>query len=456
MGSFNYDCAKWLSDRLMELRSHETVVRDTPAFLDMLGKHPIENAIMVSFDAVSLFTNIPVDFTINLILNSIFNKDNKTFHGLNKSRLKKLLTWCAKTTTFQFNGKFYKQTDGVAMGSPIAPLMADVFMNHVVTQALKETPIQSRPDLLCRYVDDLFLLFPSSSAVELFYTKMNSVHRSVQFTKDFECNNSIPFLDVLVQRTPSGLCTSTYRKPTHTGLYSKWSSFVPLQYKRNLVTSLLNRAHFISSSYEIMHKEFETIKSMLMRNGFPPAFICSCIRKLLTKQRIPKEEINQSNISPTRKKYIVFRLPFIGAYSYNIQQELRNIRQHFKLDEVVFRLIHDTCKLKSRFPIKDPQPLLSRSNVVYKLKCSCGDAYIGQTKRNLLTRINEHRKSIQSEVNAHLERNPTHTVNFTEPEILASARGGKQLLLLESLLIQEHRPALNVDNTSTPLVLFNV
>ena len=70
-----------------------------------------------------------------------------------------------------------------------------------------------------------------------------------------------------------------------------------------------------------------------------------------------------------------------------------------------------------------------------------------------MSKINEHRKSAQSEVNAHLERNPTHTVNLTA---LASVRGGKQLLLLESLLIQEHRPALNIDNTSTPSVLFNV
>ena len=72
--------------------------------------------------------------------------------------MKKLLERVVKTTTFQFNGRFHREVDGVAMGSPIAPLMADVCMNYIIDQALAVTPPECRPDLLCRYVDDLFLL----------------------------------------------------------------------------------------------------------------------------------------------------------------------------------------------------------------------------------------------------------------------------------------------------------
>jgi len=131
IGSFSYDCAKWLSDSLSELRHHETCVKDTLTFLSLLQDRSSSGKIMTSFDVTSLFTNVPVDFTINLILDSVF-RSNDEFNGLNRRRMKKLLEWVVKTTTFQFNGRFYRQVDGVAMGSPIAPLMADVCMNYII------------------------------------------------------------------------------------------------------------------------------------------------------------------------------------------------------------------------------------------------------------------------------------------------------------------------------------
>ena len=94
--------------------------------------------------------------------------------------------WVVKTTTFQFNGHFYRHVNGVAMGSPTAPLMADVRMNYVIDQALVVTPPECRPDLLCRYVDDMFLLFPNENYLNRFFTNINSVHRNIVFTKELE------------------------------------------------------------------------------------------------------------------------------------------------------------------------------------------------------------------------------------------------------------------------------
>ena len=80
---------------------------------------------MTSVDVKSLFTNVPVNSTIGLILNNIFNNGVKVFNGLNRQQMKKLLTWTCKGTVFQFGGNIYEQTEGIAMGSPIAPLMAE-------------------------------------------------------------------------------------------------------------------------------------------------------------------------------------------------------------------------------------------------------------------------------------------------------------------------------------------
>ena len=99
------------------------------------------------------------------------------------------------------------------MGSPIAPLMADVCMNYVIDQALVVTSPECRPDLLCRYVDDLFLLFPNEDSLNRFFTNINSVHRNIVFTKQLETNNCLHFLDVSIEKTSTGFITSLTGNP---------------------------------------------------------------------------------------------------------------------------------------------------------------------------------------------------------------------------------------------------
>jgi len=163
-------------------------------------------------------------------------------------------------------------------------LMADVCMNYVIDQALAVTPPECRPDLLCRYVDDLLLLFPNQDSLNRFFTNINSIHKNIVFTNELETNNYLHFLDVLIGKTSTGFIASTYRKPTHTGLYSKWSSFVPLHRKRNLVNSLLRRAYDIASSYQLVHTEFMNIKRLLSRNGYPNNFLDRCIQQFLNRK----------------------------------------------------------------------------------------------------------------------------------------------------------------------------
>ena len=72
---------------------------------------------MVSLDVVSLFTNVPLDFTIEIILDKLF-KDEMVKTKLNRSELKELLGLCTKKMHFSFDNQIYKQTNGVALGSP--------------------------------------------------------------------------------------------------------------------------------------------------------------------------------------------------------------------------------------------------------------------------------------------------------------------------------------------------
>jgi len=145
---------------------------------------------------------------------------------------------------------------------------------------------------------------------------------------------------------------------------------------------------------------------------------------------------------------ILLYLPYLGETSLQLEKELRNFfRKHLK-ELAHLCLIHKTHTIGEYF--KDKQAHLEWCNVVYKLKCSCGHSYNGQTKRNLKFRLDEHNPSKSNhqatDVVKHLYTYPGHFIDFKNPEILASTFNYCELLIKETLLIQEQRPKIDVDN----------
>jgi len=131
IGTYNYKLAKYLDRILKPLTTNSNyIIKDTFDFVNRVSKIQTNvNQRVVSFDVESLFTNIPTEEKINIILNRAF-KDSDEFHGMKRSTLQKLLTICTQESHFKFNGKYYDQTDGVAMGSPLGPLFANIFMDE--------------------------------------------------------------------------------------------------------------------------------------------------------------------------------------------------------------------------------------------------------------------------------------------------------------------------------------
>ena len=130
--TYNYALAKWLEEKLKPLSCNQYTVTDTFQFVNEVQNVEINRSdILVSYDVTSLFTNVLLDETIQILADKAFNDGwfNKT-HELNLSRdqLIELLNAATKNQLFQFNGNLYEQTDGVAMGSPPRPLLANVFM----------------------------------------------------------------------------------------------------------------------------------------------------------------------------------------------------------------------------------------------------------------------------------------------------------------------------------------
>ena len=239
--------------------------------------------------------------------------------------MKNLSTLASHDCLFLFDNKFYIQKDGCAMGSPIGPSFANAFLSFHEKRWLDECPLQFKPLLYRRYVDDTFLVFKHRDHIPLFLDYLNTKHTNIEFTSEIEENGCLSFLDVNIQRTENGFETSVYRKPTFTGLTTKFSSYIPLKFKRNLVSTLVYRAFQISSSFSNFHKEIKYLRQTLFKNGFPLKFTDVWVGKVLNKfYDIAKPE-NQT----VGKKEVYISLPYLGTQSFYLRKRLSSLFNDF-------------------------------------------------------------------------------------------------------------------------------
>ena len=167
---------------------------------------------MVSFDISSLFTNVPIDETIDIVTNRFFLSSTQ-FSGFSHVQCRKHLYFAVKNCHFLFNGRLYEQVVGVPMGSPWGPSFANTFLCYHEKFWLDNCPRDFKPLIFRLYVDDCFVIFRCPDHVKPFLDYLNSQHNSIKFSTETEVNNTLPFLDVLIERN-NGFSISVYRKPT--------------------------------------------------------------------------------------------------------------------------------------------------------------------------------------------------------------------------------------------------
>ena len=146
-----------------------------------------------------------------------------------------MLEIAVKESVFIFDDQLYQQTDGVAMGSPLGPTLANAFFCYHENTWLADCPVEFRPIKYNRYVDDCFLVFKCKSHTDKFLEYLNNKHRNISFTVEQEQNKQLPFLDIMITRDGDRLITDVYRKPTYTGLGLNFYSFVPNSFKFNSI-----------------------------------------------------------------------------------------------------------------------------------------------------------------------------------------------------------------------------
>ena len=395
--------------------------------------HVEPNYHLCSLDVVSLFTNVPIELSIESILKRW--NDISVGTSIPKDEFIIGIKLVLNSTFFKFNERTYRQIFGTPMGSPLSPIIADIVMQDLEERAVMSLPFEL--PLYMRYVDDILCAIPLHQA-EFVLNAFNSLHHRLQFTMEINNKNFINFLDVTIIADNDKLTFDWFHKDTYSGRYLNFNSHHPLAHKRGVIYGLVDKVFQITSP--IFHKKnLECVIRILLDNSYPLSFIFSNINN-----RVKHHIFQKTNTANTTDDENVgfFTVPFVK----NISDKFTNIVKDYNIK----MSYSSVANLRSFITTgKDKLKTLDHNGVVYQICCKdCQYSYIGQTKRLLKTRIKEHKSDINkrsgapSVISAHrLEQD--HEFDWDNVKILDRERSYTKRLTSEMVNIAKFPMTLN-------------
>ncbi len=265
-----------------------------------------------------MFTSVPVDDATD----SQAEKGQKSALEVLRSKLKADQSWkerttldledivdltklCLNCTYFKFEGQFYRQIHGAAMGSPLSPVICNLYMEDLEEKAI--STLEVKPKFYKRYVDDIFQIL-KKNLVGKTLQHFNDQDDYIEFTVEKEENRQLAFLDTLVKADNEGnISLTVYRKETHTDQYLSYTSEHPLEHKMSVVHTLLHRAETIVTNDEEKTKEKDKIRTALTRCGYPEWTIKRGTHTIENQKK--KEKSNTQKKDKKNKGFTV--LPYV-------------------------------------------------------------------------------------------------------------------------------------------------
>ena len=436
IGSVSYATSKELARILKPLvgRSPYHVHNNQDLLEDLKSLKLGKDECLRSFDVKALFTSIPIKPAIQVI-KKLLEKDQdlKQRTSMSVDHITSLLEFCLGSTYFTFKGRFYEQQEGAAMGSPISPIVANLYLEDLETKAIQSA--HNPPSFWRRFVDDTLTIIKSSQ-IESFLNHLNSIHHHIQFTKEeSRPDGSMPFLDILITPKENGSLSSTiYRKPTHTDLYLQWDSNHTITSKYSVVGTLHHRAHVICSSPELLQQEENHLYQALTRCNYPK-WALNKARLRVKARKTRKQNTHDNGKNKNQRPYMVV------PYHKGLSESLKKICGKHGV-QVYFKGGH-TIKSLLMVP-KDQDPILKKSEVIYRYKCGrvdCDEEFIGESSRIFGERFREHQKAPSpiydhSNITGHQVTTDNFNIIGREDQNLSRA-------IKEALYIRVNNPSLN-------------
>ncbi|CAF3873515.1 unnamed protein product [Rotaria sp. Silwood1] len=417
----NYKLAKYLTILLLEeaRTKPKSYIKDSFTFAKLIQQQkPQRNDIMLSLDIESLFTNTPVHEAMNLAIKIIMKKkqEDNRFTMLNEEDLKHRFYLAVTNTPFRFYNELYLQVDGVSMDSPLASILADIFMEHI-EQELEKFEDNNKIKFYRRYVDDTFIIFNGKQGdIDKLLNYVNSLHPNLKFTNEVENDYELSFLDVKVIKQRTKFETTILQK---------------------------ENTYSICSSETLLTEECNIIEKTLVKNEYPVKLVKRKINNTIQQFRF-----SQPTVSKSLKKMFFVPLTYYGIETIIMTNKIKNILEKtYPTTKVMFCFKKDlTINKLFMKNYKGVDPMII--GVIYKLSCSkCSKVYIGQTQLNVKERMKQHHEGLKdpgkSSAADHMLNNAYHVINFKDPEILGRDISKKRLEIKETLCTIKYNNAYN-------------
>ncbi|KAG8301980.1 hypothetical protein J6590_108521 [Homalodisca vitripennis] len=385
---------------------------------------------LVSFDVTSLYPNVPMKCTLNIIKEWLISID------LTQDEIKEyimLTDLCMSQTTFQFENQFYQQIEGTAMGNPLSCFIANIFLAKFELNAKQN--MTYFPRVWLRYVDDIFAIFNKNQDLQNFINQLNTFYPTIKFTCEIETNSSLPFLDVLVKRNNGDIEYDIYRKPTCNNRYIPHDSNHPPSQKRAAFHTMINRLLTTPLKHDEYMKEIINIKSIAAFNGYSTKLIDS----LLKKQKKNLSKTSKTTLKSEQKEKRNWQSMSYGPF-------YKEIKKVFRKHQDINITFYTPYKINNLIGNPKDKILDENKSGIYKINCEdCDKIYIGQTKRTIKKRFKEHERyykygqTDKSAIAKHaFETNHTFK-NFT---LLKEVHKQEELDAYETLYITKHKDTI--------------
>lgn len=419
--------------------------------------HLPSNAKLISLDVDSLFTNVDVTETVSNLSDIL--KNNSQLSTSEISEFCRLTTFVTNNNYFEYQGTFYKLSEGLPMGAPISPLLADIFLSkydEIIVEKL--TKWKNKIHTYFRYVDDTILIWTGTvRELNCFVAEINRMKPKLKYTLEVG-GKSLNFLDLKISIVEGKLEFGIYRKPGYTDVVIPSNSFHSYQHKMSAFHALVNRLLNIPLSKKEYRKELDTILQIANNNGYKTRDILSIVRK--KKSRIENRLLFNAKTAPQTEPTKWISLPYTGEISEDVRKMVskKDYRVTFSNSPNLGTILTNAKGNKT--------DVLSNSGI-YKISCPCGSHYVGQTGRDIKTRTREHLSSarLQKMGNSSLA---DHLISSNHPwsecnvELMKRCQKGRRMNLYEQLEINLARSEklLNsqieseVTNLITPPTIF--
>ena len=376
-GSDSYRWSELIDHCLKPLAcSHPSYVKDTSDFLDKLRELKIsDNALLVTCDVESLYTNIQPHKGLEA-LDKVYR--NSTIGLPMYDEVRELLEISLKHNDFQFDGQWYLQISGTAMGKKYAPNYANIFMANFEQEVLSKAEL--KPTVYLRYLDDIFMIWEHSrQELDSFLELFNSQDSSIKLKAEIS-NESVDFLDVTVFKGNQFkhhniLDTKVYFKPTDTHQLLDRHSFHPSHTFDGIIKSQLLRFYRICTNIDDFHDATSKLFKALREQRHYSARHLRKIKSVFLRSYIPIGDHHEP----------------LGA---SMKCNRKRCECCLRIKETSY--FSDRPHLYDDFPIQGRLDCQSK-NIIYIIEClKCHDLYIGETERTLAARLQGHISDINT------------------------------------------------------------